>query len=32
MLCYELGQQIITESWSIEKTKTLRAKFLGLPH
>ena len=32
MLCYELGQQIIKKSWSIEKTKTLRATFLGLPY
>ena len=31
MLCYELGQQIITESWSIEKTKTFRANCVGLP-
>ena len=32
MLCYEFGQQIITKSWPIEKNKTLRAIFLGLPH
>ena len=32
MLFYELGQQILTKFWSIEITKTLRAKFLGLRH
>ena len=32
MLCYELDQQVITKRWSMEKTKTLRAKVLGLPH
>ena len=32
MLFYELGQQMITKYWSIEKNKILRAKFLGLPH
>ena len=32
MLIYEFGQQIITKCWSIEITKILRAKFLGLSH
>ena len=32
MLFYELGQQVFTKCWSIEITKILGAKVLGLPH